>query len=455
MSIKYFLVLINFLFSISIYSQASNDTVIFKVPTSLPGSIIYEVNVRQYTTQGTFDAFSKHLPRLKEMGVDIIWLMPIFPISQVKRKGTLGSYYAVSDYNKINPEYGNKESFKKLVDEIHKLGMKVILDWVPNHTGWDHTWITKNPEWYTHNLTADTIIHTENTDWYDVADLNYENKELKFQMIRSMLYWLDGFEVDGFRMDVAGMVPDVFWAQLSRTFNAMNKNPIMLAEAEEPAHRNKGYFQMDYGWTFQGLIRDIYSGKKNALDFQNYYNADKQKFMNGWHMYFTSNHDENSWAGTEFEKLGSSHQMFSVLTFTLDGIPLIYSGQEEPLKKKLAFFEKDNIDFDQYAYAPFYKNLCTLRKNNKALYSGTFGGPIVWIQNDKTQQILSFKRTKDDNEVLVVMNMSPQMIETQLSDLSTGKYVEYFSSKKIKIKKNFKLSLQPWAYQIYIKQNDH
>jgi len=146
--------------------------------------------------------------------------------------------------------------------------------------------------------------------------------------------------------------------------------------------------------------------------------------------------------------------MFSVLTFTLDGIPLIYSGQEEPLKKKLAFFEKDNIDFDQYAYAPFYKNLCTLRKNNKALYSGTFGGPIVWIQNDKTQQILSFKRSKDDNEILVVMNMSPQIIETQLSDLSTGKYVEYFSSKKIKIKKNIKLSLQPWAYQVYIKQND-
>ncbi len=423
------------------------------MPAWLDSSVIYEVNVRQYTEKGTFLEFKKHLPRLKKMGIDILWFMPVYPISKIKRKGSLGSYYSIASYLEVNEEFGSSEDFRSVVNEAHQLGMKVILDWVPNHTGWSHPWIQSHADWYTKDPATDTIIHAAGTDWFDVADLNYENKNMRIEMIRSMLYWLDTYNVDGFRCDVAMMVPDDFWLQFSRNVRSMNKSIFMLAEAEESQHRNRGLFHADYGWTFQNLIHEIANGTKSAIDFVKYIEEDSNKFEKGFHMYFTTNHDENSWKGTEFETLGSAHQLFSALTFVLDGIPLIYSGQEEPLKKRLRFFDKDTIGFKNFVCESFFKNLITLRKNNPALYAGSSGGKINWIETDVNKNILAFKRTKDQNEVICFFNLSEENQTTKIKskDLNS-EYIEFNSKKKQKLSEGTRFKLNSWEYKIFIKE---
>lgn len=419
------------------------------IPEWARSGVIYEVNIRQYTPEGTLNAFRKHLPRLKEMGVEVIWLMPIFPIGKEKRKGSLGSYYSVSSYTEVNPEFGTKDDFKTLVYEIHQLGMKVILDWVANHTGWDHPWIKEHPDWYIHDPVTDTILHVEKTDWYDVADLDFNQKAMRTSMVKSMLYWVDVMGVDGFRQDVAYMVPESFWRQFLRTLISLKKEIFLLAEAELPEFRNLAYFHTDYGWAFKNLTWDIAAGKKNANDFRLYHQQDQEKFQKGCHMYFTSNHDENSWNGNEFEKLGPAHQLFSTLTFTFDGIPLIYSGQEEPLNRRLKFFDKDTIGFKNFQYAPFYKMLSGIRKSHPVFRPDV---PVNWLTNSNMNNILSYSRKNNVEEAICIFNLSPLEQEVSLQnitdkqsykDLVTGKKIKLFSEKKIKLK--------AWEYKILIK----
>lgn len=255
---------------------------------------IYEVNIRQYSPEGTIAAFQTHLPRLKEMGVEILWLMPIFPISEEKRKGSLGSYYAVSDFTQVNPEFGTMEEMQALVEAIHALDMRVILDWVPNHTGWGHTWITTHPDFYTQDIEGNIIdpINPETGEswgWTDVADLNYNNQEMRAAMIEDMLYWVREVGVDGFRCDVAGEVPDDFWASASKALRSANKEIFMLAEAEHPPHRNEGWFNMNYGWSFHHLMNDIAKGEKNALDIDTWLKEENSKYDKGLYMQFLTN----------------------------------------------------------------------------------------------------------------------------------------------------------------------
>ncbi|HEX7714060.1 MAG TPA: alpha-amylase family glycosyl hydrolase [Bacillota bacterium] len=372
-------------------------------------SNIYEVNIRQYTPEGTFRAFEKHLPRLKEMGVDILWLMPIQPIGMKNRKGSLGSYYSIKDYLAVNPEFGTVEDFKRLVDKIHDLKMRVIIDWVANHTAWDHLWATEHPDWYKKNEQGE--IHSyifdhgsEQECWTDVIGLDYSNKELWSAMIEALKYWVREFDIDGYRCDVAGLVPTPFW-ETARAELEKIKPVFMLAEWSTPELHEKA-FDMTYDWDFYDLMTEFMKGGKNAQDLVKYILKRREIYgEDAYRMMFTTNHDKNSWNGSDTELLGPAFKAFAVLAMTLPGFPLIYGGQESILDKRLAFFEKDPIDWKTYEYTGFYKDLLRMKKLNKALWNGRQGGEIS-ILPAMDEAIFAFTRKKDENQVTVIVNLS-------------------------------------------------
>jgi glycosidase len=412
---------------------------------------IYEVNIRQYTPEGTFDAFREHLPRLKAMGVDILWLMPIHPISAVKRKGTLGSYYAVSDFRAINPQYGTDADFRQLVDSIHALGMHVILDWVPHHTGWDHPWITGHPEFYNTDEAGEIRdpINEETGEpwgWTDVAELNLSNPEMRRQIIDDMIYWIEDYKIDGFRVDHAHGVPADYWDEVSNTLAGLKKPLFMLAEGEHAYLRNDSSFVTSYAWKIHHLLNDIARGNKdvNAIDSQ--LTADRNTFTYGYQMYFTSNHDENSWAGTEFERMGDGARTFAALCHTLDGMPLIYSGQEEPLKKRLDFFEKDTIPFGQYAYAEFYTRLNALKHQNQALWNGDKGGMSTRINT--SDEVYAFSREMNGDTFIGIFNLTGQPQKTTLA-VAIRELKDVFGGNTITLDANQEITLGPWEFFLF------
>jgi glycosidase len=449
------ILLLFFLFACKSNTQEADPVmesqeVTMDMPEWAKSANIYEVNIRQYTVEGTFNAFAEHLPRLKEMGVDILWLMPIYPISSTKRKGGLGSYYAVSDFTEVNPEFGTMDDMDKLIKQIHDLEMYVILDWVPNHTGWDHTWLKEHPDYYTKNKDGE-ITDPINTDtgeswgWTDVADLNYENQEMRKQMIEDMKMWVRDHDIDGFRCDVAGAVPADFWDQVAPALQKI-KNVFMLAEAEEPAHRNSGNFHISYGWHFHHILNQIAKGEKDVSEIRKYDEERDERFKKGFDLMFTSNHDENSWNGTEFERLGDGHKAFAVLASTFEGAPLIYSGQEEPLKKRLAFFEKDTINFKNYEYAPFYKSLLELKDANEALWNGQFGGEPKIIS--ESNEVIAFVREKNENQVVVVINLTDKKVNFSISGDSLKSGLSTKMGEPLALKPAVELTLGPWQYSV-------
>jgi len=416
---------------------------------------IYEVNIRQFTPEGTFAAFEQHLPRLKKMGVDILWFMPVFPISEARRKGALGSYYAVADYTGINPNFGTMEEFKMLVHRIHDMGMRVVLDWVPNHTGWDHPWIEEHPEWYTRdgqgNITDPVNPETgESFGWTDVADLDYSQPGLRRAMTEAMLFWLEEIDVDGFRCDVAGEVPIDFWEACIPRLRQTEPELFMLAEAEQPEHRNRGLFTMSYAWSFHHLMNAIAAGKEPASAIGAWLEKDRALFRRGYHMQFITNHDENSWSGTVEERLGNAADAMAVLSFTIDGMPLIYSGQEAWLDKRLQFFEKDSIDWGGYSKQPFYQTLLELKHRNQALWNGSYGGEAVPILTGNEADIFAFYRERQGDKVLVVLNLSDDLQDIVLkSDACVGEYTNVFANSTITVSKDMTLRLRPWDYVVW------
>jgi glycosidase len=358
---------------------------------------IYEVNIRQYTSEGTFEAFARQLPRLKEMGVEILWLMPVTPISAEVRQGTLGSYYACSSYTAVNPEFGRLDDFKSLVNEVHALGMKLIIDWVANHTGWDHHWTIEHPDWYVKDAGGN---FTEKNGWHDVIDLDYHVKAMRATMINAMRFWVEECHIDGFRCDMAHLVPLGFWRE-ARTACEAIKPLYWLAECEMVNYHE--VFDTSYAWHWMHSIEDHVKGigsleiVRDVLHGYSQYPADSTK------LFFTSNHDENSWNGTEYEKYGPAAKAWAVFTHTWPGIPLIYSGQENPNKKRLRFFDKDTIAWSSNpALNGFYHALLHLRKHNPALQGGdTFILPSVY-----TDQLMAFMRRKGNAVVLVLLNVS-------------------------------------------------
>lgn len=411
---------------------------------------IYEVNIRQYTPEGTINAFIEQMPRLKEMGVDILWVMPVFPISEKNRKGSMGSYYAVADYRAVNPEFGSMDDLKNMVDTAHEMGMHVILDWVANHTGWDNILMTEHPDFYTKDEAGEVLI-PEGTDWSDTADLNYDNNDMREYMIGSLKYWIENANVDGFRCDVAGMVPTDFWEKARIDLDSI-KPVFMLAEDGGP-ELVQNAFDMCYGWDFHHLMNEIAKGEKNANDIEAYFTKIDTVFpADSYIMNFITNHDENSWNGTVKERMGDAGNTFAVLTFTIPGMPLIYSGQEAGMDKRLKFFEKDTIDWSNKTLEPFYTQLNSLKSNNKALQNGIKGGKIVRIPSDKSEAIYAFVREAEGDKVLVVLNLTPTNQEFILSSgLLAGNYKDYFSKEDVTLTSDEKVSLKPWAYKVYVK----
>ena len=413
-------------------------------------AVIYEVNIRQYTPEGTFKAFEQHLDRLKKMGVDILWLMPVNPIGIKNRKGSLGSYYSVRDYLTVDPEYGTMDDFRHLVNRIHELGMKVIIDWVANHSSWDNPLITEHPEWYTHDSSGKIVSPVP--DWTDVADLNYDQPGLREYMKNALIYWVKEANVDGFRCDVAGMLPVSFWNRAVPEIKKV-KHIFMLAEWDTPEMHDTA-FDMTYGWELYKLFNAIAKGGKPVSHIDSVLNHEDTIYTpDAYRMRFTSNHDENSWNGTEDDRLGDAVRTFAVLSFTLPGLPLIYSGQESASNKRLRFFDKDTIRWDDFPMMDFYTKLILLKKNNQALFNGIAGGERKKVLVSAPEEIYAFIRKKEGNEVFVIANLSSLHHESELKGNEvSGKFKEYFSGEETIFNTGKKFDLKPWEYRVYIKK---
>jgi len=417
----------------------------FQKPEWLKDAVLYEVNIRQYTPEGTFRAFVQHLPRLKDMGADILWLMPVHPISEENRKGTLGSYYSVQDYKGINPEFGTLDDFKTLVNWSHELGMKVIIDWVANHTGWDNPWIEEHPDWYTQDSTG-TIISPD-PDWSDIADLNFDVQPMRRAMINAMVYWLREADIDGFRCDVAWGVPQDFWEEARASLDSV-KPVYMLAEDEDHPELLEKAFDSNYAWKLHHLMNAVAQGEKTAGDIRAYYDSLVPYASGSFPMQFITNHDENSWAGTIQERMGAAGDAFAVLSFTVPGIPLIYSGQEAGLNKRLKFFEKDTINWSDLSKQDFYESLIDLKTGNPALWNGSEGGNLQFLTTSKPDQVLAYVREKNNNKVMVVMNLSAQPVVSGVEFGGQQEMVEWFNQEKLEGEK-VDIELHPWEYKVF------
>lgn len=406
---------------------------------------IYEVNIRQYTPEGTFQAFIPHIQRLSKMGVDILWIMPIQPIGVKNRKGPLGSPYSIQNYTEVNADCGTIEDFKKLVTEAHQNDMLVILDWVANHTAWDHDWMDSKPDYYTTDDDGNVIPPVP--DWSDVADLNYDNTEMRQEMIDALKFWIKETDLDGYRCDVAGEVPMSFWNTAKAELNKV-KDLFMLAEGDEPFLHDTA-FLMTYGWGFHHVLNGVAKGEQNADSIDLFLQNDLKRYgTEAIRMNFTTNHDENSWNGTVFERLGDGALALSVIASTVQGMPLIYSGQEAGLDRRLSFFDKDSIDWTDIKYEKFYAKLLRLKKDNPALWNGAYGGIPTRVSSD--DKVYAFKRSKDNNTVICIVNISDQPQDFNLSDKSIeGTYVDYFVGQKYTLQVGEKLTLQPWQYLIF------
>lgn len=409
-------------------------------------STIYELNIRQYSQSGKITEVTKDLPRLKNLGVDIIWLMPINPIGEINRKGTLGSYYSVKDYKAFNPEFGTLDDFKTFVNEAHKLGLYVIIDWVANHTAWDNVWTKTNPEFYTKDDKGNFISPVP--DWTDVIDLNYDNKDLWKAMIDAMAFWIKTADIDGFRCDVAGMVPTDFWVEAVKQLNKI-KPIFMLAEWETvEIHRA---FNMTYCWDIHHKFNDIAKNKSTFFSLDTLIKKQLKLYPNhAFRMTFITNHDENSWNGTEYERLGSidAVKAFSVLYYTIPGMPLIYNGQEAAMNKRLNFFEKDPIDWNDYKLQDFYTKLNHLKHTQSCLANGKFQGKYIsYLLNP---YVATYHRKDKKNSIFVIINLSNSSQSIKLPKDIKGK--EYFTSNDINLKKNSELNLEPYQYYVIIEK---
>lgn len=438
-SLVYFLTL-GLFFSSCQSTSESNNPLIF-TDEALSDAVVYEVNVRQFTEAGTFNALEPFLPEFKELGVDVLWFMPIHPIGKKNRKGSLGSYYSISDYRGINPEFGTLEDFKSIVNKAHELGMFVMLDWVAGHTAWDHPWITEHPEWYIKNSSGEII--PPNPDWTDVAGLNFDNSDMLQALEDDMAYWVEEVGIDGYRCDAAYNISIPFWKKAIARLNTI-KPVVMLAESD--GNHKGGYplielFHMSYDWPGHHKLNQVAKGNMNAKDLENHL-LEVQKNYNPEHavLSFTSNHDENSWQGTVNERLGDASKLMAVLTYTMPGVPLIYSGQEYGLNKRLGFFEKDFISKEESSFYNLYKTLNGLKKKTSALDVGKKPATISILETNN-ENVLAFSRDKSNDKLIFIGNCSAktQKIKLQIE----GAYFSVFGGEQLFISEQ---SLKPWEY---------
>ena len=455
-------------------------------------AVIYEVNLRQHTEEGTFNAFAEHLPRLQKMGVDILWLMPIFPIGEVNRKISqtalieevedpsekekyLGSYYSTSDYYAVNPKYGTMDDFKALVKQAHDLGMYVILDIAANHTAWDSPWVTENPDFYTRvhpdstPWSADWMaehpeyyerirklgmtypIDPNETDWWDVADLNYDNEALRAEMLNVFKFWIKEANIDGYRCDVAGWVPCDFWEEVRTSIDSL-KSVFMLAEDEAGQCLMKNAFDMNYAWEQHFLLHDVIHGEKTVAELADYFvRHDSIWDPSIYRMNFITNHDENTWKGTISERYGEAAKLAAVLSFTIPGMPLLYSGQETGLNKRLKFFEKDPIEWTDSKWQDFYTQLIGLKTENDVFWNGIAGGSMDVIQLPDALNVFAFERKTEENRALVLTNLSDEEVEVNIGEEFKGSdFVDGLSGQAFD--HTGKIQMKAWGFLVLLEK---
>ncbi|MFM1886031.1 MAG: hypothetical protein RL026_1188 [Pseudomonadota bacterium] len=407
---------------------------------------LYQVNIRQFTPEGTLAAAQRELPRLKALGVRVLWLMPIHPIGEKNRKGTLGSPYSVTDYKGVNPEFGTTADFKSFVDAAHAEGLYVILDWVANHTAWDHPWVQSHPEWYARDYKGD-FHPTSFFDWSDIIDLDYSQTAMRREMAEAMKYWVRDLGVDGFRCDTAAMVPLDFWNAVRAELEAI-KPVFMLAEAETRDVHQRA-FDASYAWSLYNALRGATSGS-GAGPLVDYFSQDDNTWpAEAMRMNFTSNHDHNSWHATEFKAFGDALPATMALTFTARGIPLIYNGQEAGNPKMLLFFERDPIQWREHPNGAFLKRLVQLKKDTPALHNGAWGGTMLHVPNSEPGKVFSFVRQVEGSKLLGVFNFSAKPVTVTLKEtLFPGRYTDFASGQQVTLAEGQPLTLPAWGYHV-------
>lgn len=411
--------------------------------------VLYEVNVRQYTPEGTFRAFAEHLPRLRDLGVNVLWFMPTYPIGEVNRKGELGSYYSIKDFKAVNPEFGTLEDFRTLIGNAHSMGMHVLLDWVPNHTSWDNPLTEEHPEFYVKDKQG-RFTPPAGTDWTDVIQLDWSREGLHDYMIEAMAFWIE-LGADGFRVDHPHNTPPEFWERARDELNRI-KPVFLLAEHEGTAGFMEEAFDMNYAWELHHLLKSIAQGKDSVKALHDYYEKELKVYPQSvYRLQFLSNHDENSWAGTIDSLFGDAHEALANLIFTARGVPLLYSGQEVCLNKRLRFFERDTISWDSCKMTDYYADLIRLKKENRALWNGDWGGTMEIIGTDRDNRVFAYSREKDNNKIVVFLNLTAKDVSfTPGDDQPDGDYTEIYSGEEMTFPAEEKTSLEPWGYKVYV-----
>ncbi|WP_144096993.1 alpha-amylase family glycosyl hydrolase [Croceicoccus sediminis] len=413
-------------------------------------AVLYQINTRQFTEEGTFRAAEKELPRLKELGVDILWLMPIHPIGEKNRKGTLGSPYSVQDYYEVNPEFGTKEDLKHFVDAAHAQGFHVILDLVANHTAWDNELAAKHPDWYEKDWKGD-FRPTPWWDWSDIIDLDWSKPGVRQHVGEAMEYWVREFDIDGYRADVAGYVPIDFWETERARLDAI-KPVFMLAEWKTPDLTRKA-FDAVYAWEWHSTVKNIAAGKADATALFGYYAENESNWpREAMRLTYIANHDSNAWEGTQYENFGDALPAFMALSFTGEGLPMVYNGQEACNAKRLEFFEKDTIDWSQgedCQLGDLTRDLIAFRKANPALANGQWGARMQQVVNDKPKQLFAWVRQQDGNKVVGLFNLSAQPVRAKLADaLAAGTYTEFGTGESVTIADEGTVTLPAWGYRL-------
>ena len=417
-------------------------------------AVLYEMNIRQLTPEGTLRAAEKKLEFLHSMGIDAIWMMPIYPIGEENRKGSLGSYYSIQDYCAVNPEFGTMEDFDSFVAKAHSLGMKILLDWVANHTARDAKWLkTKSADWYEREADGTAKIPW---DWSDTAKLNYANHDVWRGQIEAMRFWVEKHNIDGFRCDMAMLVPIEFWQQAAAVLHAVKPDIFMLAEAEELNLFDKA-FDMCYAWEIHHMMCDIAKGERRVWDLRNTMYADRERYSNSaMKMMFTSNHDENSWSGSEFDRFGAAREVMTALTFVWEAaMPLLYTGQEVGYNHSFEFFERDYIPAEKYQECEdteLYRKLIALKHSQPALQAGERGGRTIEIENNAKDCLMTFVRESGDSRVVAIMNLSPYTIHADYNNgIYAGEYTNAITGEKVLLPVHLEQDIKPWGYTLLYK----
>lgn len=426
----------------------------YKHPEWSYSAVLYELNIRQFTEEGTLNAAIERLPFLRSIGIDAIWLMPIYPIGVEGRKGSLGSYYSIRDYKGVNPEFGTKDDFRAFVSAAHAMGIKILLDWVANHTARDARWITEQPaDWYERDENGVAKVPW---DWTDTAKLNYANHDVWLGEIDAMRYWVEEFGVDGFRCDMAMLVPIEFWQEASWELHKLKSDIFMLAEAEEDNLFDRA-FNMSYQWNVHHIMVDIAKGARRVWDLRNAIHSERARYpREAMRMSFTSNHDENSWSGSEQSRFGAALEIMTALTFLMPStMPLLYTGQEVGYDHSFEFFERDAIParvYHENRTTELYRRLIALKHRERALDAGERGGDMIEIENNAKDCMITMVREVEGSRVVAILNLSPYTIHADFNTgIYAGTYRDVISGERVELSQHVERDLVPWQYQILVR----